>query len=70
MTAYAFRHSSIVRQLLANVPVRVVASAHDTIVTQIEAHYSKYISEHSDQLSRQALLQLGASSGSNVVQLR
>lgn len=30
VTAYAFRHSSICRQLLANVPVRVVASVHDT----------------------------------------
>ena len=37
VTAYAFRHSSICRQLLANVPVRVVASVHDTSVTQIEA---------------------------------
>ena len=58
VTAYAFRHSSICRQLLANVPVRVVASVHDTSVAQIEAHYSKYITEHSDQLSRRALLQL------------
>ena len=60
VTSYAFRHSSICRQLLANVPVRVVASVHDTSVTQIEAHYSKYISEHSDLLSRKALLQLDA----------
>jgi integrase len=69
VTAYALRHSSICRQLLANVPVRVVASAHDTSVTQIEAHYSKYISEHSDQLSRRALLQLDAPPGGNVVAL-
>jgi integrase len=69
VTAYAFRHSSICRQLLANVPVRVVASLHDTSVAQIEAHYSKYISEHSDQLSRRALLQLDAPIGDNVVAL-
>jgi hypothetical protein len=69
VTAYAFRHSSICRQLLANVPVRVVASVHDTSVAQIEAHYSKYISEHSDQLSRRALLQLDAPTGHNVVAL-
>ena len=55
VTAYALRHSSIVRQLLANVPVRVVASVHDTSVLEIERHYSKFISEHSDQLSRRAL---------------
>jgi integrase len=69
VTAYAFRHSSIVRQLLANVPVRVVASTHDTSVTEIERHYSKYITEHSDQLSRRALLQLDAPSGDNVIAL-
>jgi integrase len=70
VTGYAFRHSSIVRQLLANVPVRVVASVHDTSVTQIEAHYSKYISDHSDQLSRKALLQLDAPpAAANVIEI-
>ena len=69
VTAYAFRHSSIVRQLLANVPVRVVASAHDTSVTEVERHYSKFISEHSDALSRRALLELDAPPRGNVVAL-
>ena len=69
VTAYAFRHSSIVRQLLASVPVRLVASLHDTSVTEIERHYSKYIAEHSDALSRRALLQLDAPPGGNVVTL-
>jgi integrase len=69
VTAYAFRHSSIVRQLLANVPVRVVASVHDTSVTEIERHYSKYISEHSDALSRRALLELDAPPRGNVLAL-
>jgi integrase len=70
VSAYALRHSSICRQLMANVPVRVVAIAHDTSVTQIEAHYSKYISDHSDQLSRRALLQLDAPRGGNVFSIR
>ena len=69
VTSYAFRHSSICRQLLANVPVRIVASVHDTSVTEIERHYSKFITEHSDQLSRRALLQLDAPTGDNVVAL-
>src|SRR5262249_54343739 len=30
VTIYALRHTNIVRQLLANVPVRVVAANHDT----------------------------------------
>jgi len=54
---YALRHSSIVRQLLRNVPVRLVAASHDTSVAQIERTYSKHITDHSDDISRKALLQ-------------
>jgi integrase len=60
VTIYALRHSSITRQLLANVPIRVVADSHDTSVQQIEATYSHCIAEHSDTLSRRALLDLDA----------
>ncbi|UPK33337.1 tyrosine-type recombinase/integrase [Bradyrhizobium sp. 186] len=56
VTPYALRHSSIVRQLLRNVPVRVVAATHNTSVAEIERTYSKYITEHSDAVSRRALL--------------
>jgi hypothetical protein len=55
-TLYALRHSSIVRQLIANVPIRLIAVAHDTSVVQIERNYSALISEYSDTLSRAALL--------------
>jgi hypothetical protein len=55
VTSYALRHSSIVRQLLANMPVRVVASLHDTSVTMIERTYSRYIGDHSDALTRAAM---------------
>jgi integrase len=44
LTAYALRHSSVVRAILANVPIRVIAARHDT-------------SEHSDEISRKGLLQ-------------
>jgi integrase len=57
VTMYALRHSSIVRMLLANVPIRLVASLHNTSVAMIEKTYSKYITEHSDDISRKALLQ-------------
>jgi integrase len=57
VTMYALRHSSIVRQLLANIPIRVIASTHDTSVAMIEQHYSRHIAHHSDDLSRRALLQ-------------
>ena len=33
VTLYALRHSSIVRDLLANVPVRIVATKHDTSIS-------------------------------------
>jgi hypothetical protein len=56
VTIYALRHSSIVRQLLANTPIRVVATLHDTSVVMIERTYSKFINDHSDSLSRRAQL--------------
>ena len=40
-------------------PVRVVASAHDTSVTEIERDYKKIHQRALDALSRRALLQLG-----------
>jgi hypothetical protein len=55
VTMYALRHTSIVRQLLANVPVRVVAALHDTSVLMIERNYSKFIADHADDLARAAL---------------
>jgi len=69
VTIYALRHSSIVRMLLKNVPIRLVASLHNTSVQMIERTYSKYITEHSDDISRKALLPHEAASGDNVVAL-
>jgi integrase len=56
VTFHALRHSSIVRQLLAGVPIRVVAVNHDTSVMMIERTYSRHIGDHSDALARAALL--------------
>jgi hypothetical protein len=55
---YALRHSSIVRQLLRGIPARVVAVNHDTSVTMLQRTYSRHIGDHSDQLTRGALLDL------------
>jgi hypothetical protein len=41
VTVYALRHSSIVRQLLHNVPL--IASLHDTWVGQIKGNYPRHI---------------------------
>lgn len=55
-TIYALRHSSIVRSLLAGVPIRVVAVLHDTSVVMIERTYSAYIADHADTIARKGLL--------------
>jgi integrase len=57
VTLYALRHTSIVRQLLAGIPIRIVAAIHDTSVREIENTYSAFITDHSDDLVRQALPQ-------------
>src|SRR5215472_6127269 len=56
-TLYALRHSAIVRMLLRNVPIRLVAALHDTSVQQFEKNYSRFISEHVDEIARAALLE-------------
>jgi integrase len=56
ITPYAFRHSSITRQLLRGVPTAVVAKSHNTSVKEIERVYGKYITSHADALVRAALL--------------
>src|SRR5215510_8114631 len=70
VTLYALRHSSIVRQLLANVPIRIVATLHDTSVKMIERTYSRHIAEHTDALARRALLDVSQPSAANVVALK
>lgn len=55
-TIYALRHSSIVRALLASVPVRVVAATHDTSVVMIEKTYSAHIADFADTIARRGLL--------------
>jgi integrase len=70
VTIYALRHSSVVRMLLANIPIRLVASLHNTSIAMIEKTYSKYITEHSDDFSRKALLQHESLNGDNVIALR
>jgi integrase len=70
VTPYALRHSSIVRGLLAGVPIRVVAVNHDTSVRMIERTYSAYIGDHSDEVARKGLLAPPEPLADNVVALR
>jgi hypothetical protein len=55
-----------VRQLLAGVPVRVVAVNHDTSIVMIERTYSRHIGDHADALARVALLDTTAAPAGNV----
>jgi len=55
VTIYALRHSSIVRQILRGVPLRVIAALHDTSVQMIERTYSSRIADHADAFARAAL---------------
>jgi site-specific recombinase XerD len=55
---YALRHSSIVRMLREGLPVRVVASLHDTSTAMIEKHYSAHILDMADELARRAVIPL------------
>ncbi|MGY8682656.1 site-specific integrase [Bradyrhizobium sp. UFLA05-153] len=57
VTIYALRHSSIIRRLLNNVPIRLVASLHNTSVGEIESNYSRFITEHADEHARVGLLE-------------
>lgn len=57
---YALRHSSIVRGIRANLPIRLVAAAHDTSVSMIERHYSRWIVDGLEQMARAAVVPLVA----------
>jgi integrase len=61
VTMYALRHSNIVRQILAGVPIRVVAVNHDTSIAMLERTYSRNIGDFSDALARKGLLDTSAS---------
>jgi hypothetical protein len=55
---YALRHTSIVRGLRANLPLRLVGALQDTSAKMIEAHYSAYIIDATEDLARRAILNI------------
>ena len=70
ITLYSLRHTSIIRQLLAGIPIRVVAANHDSSVQVLERTYSAFISDHADALTRGTLLDVTAQPpAANVVTL-
>ncbi|MHC2791946.1 integrase [Mesorhizobium jarvisii] len=67
---YGLRHSSIVRGIRANLPIRLVAALHDTSVPMIERHYGRWIVDGLEDLAAAAVVPLVPQDGSNVVQMR
>jgi len=57
-SSYALRHSHITAQLLAGLPVQLVAKLHDTSASQIEKHYAATIAGHGDELVRAAMVEV------------
>lgn len=55
---YSLRHSSIVRMLKAGLPIRLVASLHDTSSVVIERHYASAITSAMDDLAVRAVVPL------------
>jgi len=58
VSSYALRHSHITAQLLAGLPVQLVARIHDTSASQIERHYAATIASHTDELVRGAMMEV------------
>ena len=70
VSSYALRHSHITAQLLAGLPLQLVAKLHDTSAAQIEKHYAATIASHTDELVRGTMIELDRPSHDVVVPLR
>lgn len=68
---YALRHSSIVKGIRANLPIRLVAALHDTSTAMIERHYAKWITSGLEEMARAAIVPLvPQDDGAKIVRLR
>ncbi|WP_027571080.1 hypothetical protein [Bradyrhizobium sp. WSM1743] len=56
LTPYTMRHSSIIRQIRSNTPLRLIAYSHDTSVVEIERTYARYLGNASRDLTKKGLL--------------
>jgi len=62
----AFQHR---RQLKKGVAIRIVAANRNTSVEMIQKHYSRYITDHTDAITRAALLDTPQKPPENVIDL-
>ena len=71
ITSYALRHTHITGQLMAGLPVQLVAKLHDTSIVQIERHYAATITNGTDDLVRRAMVRVDREPvAGNVVPMR
>lgn len=66
---YSLRHTSIVRGIRANLPIRLVAALHDTSISMIEKHYSNEVTSDLEDMAARAVVPLLPQDGDNVVQM-
>jgi hypothetical protein len=66
---YSMRHSSIVKGIRANLPIRLVAALHDTSTAMIERHYAKWITSGLEDMARAAIVPLVPEETGRVVRL-
>jgi hypothetical protein len=69
LTPYTLRHSSVIRQIRNNVPLRIIAYVHDTSVQEIERTYARYLSTASDDARKGLLAGAAPPAMDNVVKL-
>ncbi|KRR14526.1 hypothetical protein CP49_25785 [Bradyrhizobium valentinum] len=69
LTPYTLRHSSIIRQIRSNTPLRIIAFNHDTSVAEIERTYARYLNNASDDARGGLLADAAAPVLDNVVKL-
>ncbi|RWN44695.1 MAG: integrase [Mesorhizobium sp.] len=69
MIPYSLRHSSVVRGIRANLPIRLVAALHDTSVPMIERHYGRWIADGLEDLAAAAVVPLVPDEGGKVLNL-
>jgi integrase len=70
-TMYCLRHASICRQIMNDVPIKLIADYHDTSILMIEASYAATLSLRADAVerTRAALLDPAMPPADNVIPL-
>lgn len=52
LSPYVLRHSSVIRQIRSNTPLRLIAYSHDTSTQELERTYARYLDAAADDLRR------------------